>query len=232
MPLLQEPRAEHIDGDVYREAQPDELKDSASQIVNMYNAERMADVMRIAAHELQVPFEEVCCLCNCCMLEQPRYMGRSICALHACGAYVVSLHACDNLHACENLLVAVLLAQRTLPEVSCTAVLLSCHSITCNGAALLALSSEREHRGCTRTSKPALCMQLVAAEMLWVDVNGMDFKGQTLTGRVATGRFEFRRKAIDDLDVLSLITMAAQEAWEIDRNYVPAMPEMAARSQA
>jgi hypothetical protein len=73
---------------------------------------------------------------------------------------------------------------------------------------------------------------MASAEMLWVDVRGVDFKGQTLTGRTDTGRFEFGRKALDEHDVLSLITMAAQVAWEKERAYTPAMPEMAVRLEA
>lgn len=65
------------------------------------------------------------------------------------------------------------------------------------------------------------------AKMLWVDTHGMDFLGQTLTGSTTTGRFSFNRTALDDLDALSLITMAAQEAWEAERAYSPTMPELA-----
>ena len=76
------------------------------------------------------------------------------------------------------------------------------------------------------------CVQLHSAEMLWVDAKGIDYKGTTLTGNTTTGRYQFIREALDELDVLSLITMAAQEAWEIDRAYTPAMPEMTARTEA
>ena len=72
---------------------------------------------------------------------------------------------------------------------------------------------------------------MLSAEMLWVDVKGLDFKCRTLTGRSEAGRFAFNRLALDELDVLSLITMAAQEAWEAERAYTPAMPDVAVRAQ-
>jgi L-asparaginase II len=74
--------------------------------------------------------------------------------------------------------------------------------------------------------------QMHAAEMLWVDIHGVDLKGQTITGAAETRRFEFPRPALDELDVLSLITMAAQESWEAERSYTPTMPELASRTDA
>lgn len=74
-----------------------------------------------------------------------------------------------------------------------------------------------------------LVVQLASAEMLWVDTRGLDFKGVTFRGRSEAGRLPFKRQALDDLDVLSLITMAAQEAWEAERSYTPSMPELSGR---
>jgi hypothetical protein len=65
--------------------------------------------------------------------------------------------------------------------------------------------------------------------MLWVDTRGLDFKGVTFSGELRTGRLAFQRQALDDLDVLSLITMAAQQAWEAERSYIPSMPETASK---
>ena len=64
---MQEPLAEHIDGEVYSAAEPDELKDAATGIAHSYNSDpvRVADVMRIAARHMKVPFDEVR-LCSTC----------------------------------------------------------------------------------------------------------------------------------------------------------------------
>lgn len=56
---MQEPLAETISGAEYSSAAPDELKDDAACIVRMYNTDRVADVMRIAAQQMDVAFEEV-----------------------------------------------------------------------------------------------------------------------------------------------------------------------------
>lgn len=71
---------------------------------------------------------------------------------------------------------------------------------------------------------------MLAAEFLWVDTKGVEFRGEALGGVSKTGRFSFPREALDELDALSLITMAAQVAWEQERTYVPTMPDVVAQS--
>lgn len=68
--------------------------------------------------------------------------------------------------------------------------------------------------------------------MLWVDSKGVDLRGATLSGRSEAVRMPFNREALDDLDVLSLITMAGQQAWEAERSYTPTMPELASKVEA
>lgn len=70
---------------------------------------------------------------------------------------------------------------------------------------------------------------MLAAEFLWVDMKGVEFRGEALGGVSKTGRFSFPREALDELDALSLITMAAQVAWEQERTYVPTMPDVVAQ---
>lgn len=59
---------------------------------------------------------------------------------------------------------------------------------------------------------------------MWIDTKGLDFKAEALGGISQTGRYSFTREAMDELDALSLITMAAQVAWENERSYTPAIP--------
>ena len=67
-------------------------------------------------------------------------------------------------------------------------------------------------------------VQILSAEFMWIDTKGVDFKAEALGGISRTGRFSFEREALDELDALSLITMAAQVAWENERSYTPAVP--------
>eukprot|EP00892_Ulva_mutabilis_P007339 jgi/Ulvmu1/4978/UM207_0022.1 len=68
--------------------------------------------------------------------------------------------------------------------------------------------------------------QMLEAEFIWIDTKGVDFHGDALGGVSKTGRYSFPREALDELDALSLITMAAQVAWENERTYVPTMPDV------
>lgn len=70
---------------------------------------------------------------------------------------------------------------------------------------------------------------MLEAEFLWIDTKGVEFRGEALGGVSKTGRHSFQREALDELDALSLITMAAQVAWEQERTYVPAMPDVVAQ---
>lgn len=57
--LTQAAEAEQINGDVYRAAQPDALKDAAARLVTMYNSERQDEVLRLAASEINVSLDQV-----------------------------------------------------------------------------------------------------------------------------------------------------------------------------
>lgn len=70
---------------------------------------------------------------------------------------------------------------------------------------------------------------MLDAEFLWIDTKGVDFRGDALGGVSKTGRYSFSREALDELDALSLITMAAQVAWEEERAYLPKMPDAVAQ---
>jgi hypothetical protein len=62
-------------------------------------------------------------------------------------------------------------------------------------------------------------VQILTAEFLWIDTKGVEFKAEALGGLSRTGRYPFMREALDELDALSLITMASQVAWENERSY-------------
>jgi hypothetical protein len=83
------------------------------------------------------------------------------------------------------------------------------------------------HSQSAETSRLTFChtVQMLDAEFLWIDTKGVDFKGEALGGVSTTGRFAFARQALDELDALSLITMAAQVAWEDERSYTPQVPD-------
>jgi hypothetical protein len=85
----------------------------------------------------------------------------------------------------------------------------------------------REH--CLRetrnnASEEGTLVQILDAEFLWIDTKGVEFKAEALGGLSQTGRYSFVREALDELDALSLITMAAQVAWENERAYTPTIP--------
>jgi len=64
-----------------------------------------------------------------------------------------------------------------------------------------------------------------AAEFVWIDKRGLYLRGETVEGVAQSMRFEFGREALNELDVVSMITMASQVAWEVERNYTPSVPE-------
>lgn len=70
---------------------------------------------------------------------------------------------------------------------------------------------------------------MLHAEFFWIDTKGVEFWGEALAGVIKTGRYSFPREAVDELDALSLITMAVQVAWEQERSYIPTMPDVIAQ---
>lgn len=56
---VQTAEAEQLEGAAYRDAQPDELKECAARLVNMYNSERQDEVMRLAASKMNVSTDQV-----------------------------------------------------------------------------------------------------------------------------------------------------------------------------
>lgn len=73
---------------------------------------------------------------------------------------------------------------------------------------------------------PLLEMEYV--ELLWLDSLGMYVRAEVAGREPTIVRVPFYRPVIDDRDVRSVITMAAQLAWEKDRNYVPPVPSFLA----
>jgi hypothetical protein len=82
---LQEPVAEEIPGEVYCSAAPDELKDAAARLVNMYNTQRQDDVRNVAAGAMQVGSDQVCIVCpghgGCCSWPSVHLWVRNTCML-------------------------------------------------------------------------------------------------------------------------------------------------------
>lgn len=69
------------------------------------------------------------------------------------------------------------------------------------------------------------------AEMVWLDSQGVDFRGHTVRGERASVRHQFTRPALNDFDAISMITMAGQQAWEADRKYTPTIPVLSPEVQ-
>ena len=67
-------------------------------------------------------------------------------------------------------------------------------------------------------------MQMHTAEFVWIDKRGLYLRGETVDGVAESLRFTFNRPALNDLDVVSMITMASQVAWEQERKYTPLVP--------
>jgi putative heme iron utilization protein len=63
-----------------------------------------------------------------------------------------------------------------------------------------------------------------AADMQWVDQYGSYLRVLS-GGQVRTVRVPFERPVRDDRDARSSLTMLAQKAWEVDKQYAPVIPE-------
>jgi len=92
---------------------------------------------------------------------------------------------------------------------------------------------------------------LASAELLWVDeagcyvwasfLNGSDASGKPLSAISSASldsadgaclRVRFPRKALDERDARSALTMLSQLAWEAERQYVPPLPAAVASAES
>lgn len=64
------------------------------------------------------------------------------------------------------------------------------------------------------------------AELLWVDHLGMYVRAELAGAAPQVVRIPFYRPVLDERDARSVITMAAQIAWESERNYTPPLPSI------
>jgi hypothetical protein len=62
------------------------------------------------------------------------------------------------------------------------------------------------------------------AELLWLDRLGMYIRTEALGRPAGVTRVPFYRAVLDERDARSVITMAAQMAWDADRKYTPPVP--------
>eukprot|EP00877_Chromochloris_zofingiensis_P006534 jgi/Chrzof1/2133/Cz11g03230.t1_PGR7[v5.2] len=69
-------------------------------------------------------------------------------------------------------------------------------------------------------------VEMQYAELLWLDRLGMYIRCELLGREPQIVRVPFMRPVIDDRDARSVITMAAQLAWEKDRSYTPPLPSI------
>ncbi|KAI8463347.1 MAG: glutamyl-tRNA reductase binding protein [Monoraphidium minutum] len=67
-------------------------------------------------------------------------------------------------------------------------------------------------------------VEMAYAELLWLDRLGMYIRSEVAGGAPEVVRVPFYRPVIDERDARSVITMAAQLAWESERCYVPPLP--------
>ena len=72
------------------------------------------------------------------------------------------------------------------------------------------------------------CVQMSYAELLWVDHLGMYVRLETEghPDGPMVARVPFYRPVLDERDARSVITMAAQIAWEEERPYTPPVPSI------
>ena len=64
------------------------------------------------------------------------------------------------------------------------------------------------------------------AELLWVDYLGMYIRTEVNGSEPEVVRVPFYRPVLDERDARSVITMAAQIAWERERSYTPPVPSI------
>jgi hypothetical protein len=70
------------------------------------------------------------------------------------------------------------------------------------------------------------------AELLWLDRLGMYIRSEVAGRGPEVVRVPFYRPVLDERDARSVITMAAQIAWEAERSYTPPVPSDAAAAAA
>lgn len=73
-------------------------------------------------------------------------------------------------------------------------------------------------------------LQMSYAELLWVDYLGMYIRAEVDGGEPQVVRVPFYRPVLDERDARSVITMAAQIAWERERAYTPPVPSIFANA--
>ncbi|GBG00252.1 hypothetical protein Rsub_12896 [Raphidocelis subcapitata] len=78
----------------------------------------------------------------------------------------------------------------------------------------------------------AALVDMAYAELLWLDRLGMYIRAEVAGGPPQVVRVPFYRPVLDERDARSVITMAAQIAWEAERSYVPPLPDAAAAAAA
>uniref|UniRef100_A0A383VSP0 DUF2470 domain-containing protein n=1 Tax=Tetradesmus obliquus TaxID=3088 RepID=A0A383VSP0_TETOB len=64
-------------------------------------------------------------------------------------------------------------------------------------------------------------IEMLYAELLWVDRLGMYVRAEVLGRQPAVVRVPFHRPVLDERDARSVVTMASHISWEADRKYVP-----------
>lgn len=67
-------------------------------------------------------------------------------------------------------------------------------------------------------------VEMAYAELLWLDRLGMYIRSEVAGQPPQVVRVPFYRPVLDERDARSVITMAAQIAWEAERTYVPPLP--------
>eukprot|EP00882_Tetradesmus_deserticola_P009223 GHRQ01009727.1.p1 GENE.GHRQ01009727.1~~GHRQ01009727.1.p1 ORF type:complete len:290 (+),score=132.30 GHRQ01009727.1:361-1230(+) len=64
-------------------------------------------------------------------------------------------------------------------------------------------------------------IEMLYAELLWVDRLGMYVRAEVLGRQPAVVRVPFQRAVLDERDARSVVTMASHISWEADKKYVP-----------
>ena len=160
-----------VSGDDYRAAEPDTLRRSAEDLINVWNSDRAEDIYRIVAGHLGVPLVEV--RSGGWLL---RGMGMCSGASHKPASRSPQEETAAN--TCARIVYF------TLPRA----------------------------------------FQMAYAELLWLDRLGMYIRSEVAGGQHQVVRVPFYRPVLDERDARSVITMAAQLAWESERSYVPPLP--------
>lgn len=64
-------------------------------------------------------------------------------------------------------------------------------------------------------------LQMLYAELLWVDRLGLYVRAEVLGRHPAVVRVPFYRSVLDERDARSVVTMASHISWEADKKYTP-----------